>query len=179
MYLSLFLSDTESGQTEAFSLLFTEFTLKIRRYFPLNVWVWEEFKLVVSFLIPAFSFVACTRHAHKLVDPSALRIIFIAVVLQDAFDSVLTWNWAEKSCVQTTRLCRSVRWRGMKLRCSFKLWIYSFLNLSSQYHWFWDQCISDSRLIQTPQVCVRFSFNFRHWLILFHQPIAISQRLGL
>jgi len=23
------------------------------------------------------------------------------------------------------------------------------------------------------------SFNFRHWLILFHQPIAISQRLGL
>jgi hypothetical protein len=26
---------------------------------------------------------------------------------------------------------------------------------------------------------VRFSFNFRHWLILFHQPIAISQRLGL
>jgi len=33
--------------------------------------------------------------------------------------------------------------------------------------------------IQTPQVCVRFSFNFRHWLILFHQPIAISQRLGL
>ena len=59
------------------------------------------------------------------------------------------------------------------------LWIYSFLNLSSQYHWFWDQCISESRLIQTPQVCVRFSFNFRHWLILFHQPIAISQRLGL
>jgi hypothetical protein len=35
------------------------------------------------------------------------------------------------------------------------------------------------RLIQTPQVCVRFSFNFRHWLILFHQPIAISQSLGL
>ena len=27
--------------------------------------------------------------------------------------------------------------------CSFKLWIYSFLNLSSQYHWFWDQCIAD------------------------------------
>ena len=26
---------------------------------------------------------------------------------------------------------------------------------------------------------VRFSFNFRHWLILFHQPIAISQSLGL
>ena len=37
----------------------------------------------------------------------------------------------------------------------------------------------ESRLIQTPQVCVRFSFNFRHWLNLFHQPIAISQRLGL
>jgi len=34
----------------------------------------------------------------------------------------------------------------------------------------------NQRLIQTPQVC---SFNFRHWLILFHQPIAISQRLGL
>jgi hypothetical protein len=61
----------------------------------------------------------------------------------------------------------------------FPLWIYSFLNLSSQYHWFWDQCIPESRLIQTPQVRVRFSFNFRHWLILFHQPIAISQRLGL
>jgi len=30
-----------------------------------------------------------------------------------------------------------------------------------------------------PQVCVRFSFNFRHWLILFHQPSAISQSLGL
>ena len=28
-------------------------------------------------------------------------------------------------------------------------------------------------------VSLRFSFNFRHWLILFHQPIAISQRLGL
>ena len=41
------------------------------------------------------------------------------------------------------------------------------------------QCTPESRLIQTPQVCVRFSFNFRHWLILFHQPIAISQRLGL
>ena len=26
---------------------------------------------------------------------------------------------------------------------------------------------------------VRFSFNFRHWLFSFHQPIAISQRLGL
>jgi hypothetical protein len=51
--------------------------------------------------------------------------------------------------------------------------------LLSQYHWFWDQCIPESRLIQTPQVCVRFSFNFRHWLILFHQPTAISQRLGL
>ena len=36
----------------------------------------------------------------------------------------------------------------------------------------WSQCISESRLIQTPQVCVRFSFNFRHWLILFHQPIC-------
>jgi len=33
--------------------------------------------------------------------------------------------------------------------------------------------------LQTPQVCVRFSFNFRHWSILFHQPIAISQSLGL
>jgi len=44
---------------------------------------------------------------------------------------------------------------------------------------FYDQCIPESRLIQTPQVCVRFSFNFRHWLILFHQPTAISQRLGL
>ena len=39
--------------------------------------------------------------------------------------------------------------------------------------------VPESRLIQTPQVCVRFSFNFRHWLILFHQPIAISQSLGL
>jgi hypothetical protein len=29
------------------------------------------------------------------------------------------------------------------------------------------------------QFCVRLSFNFRHWLFLFHQPIAISQRLGL
>ena len=29
-----------------------------------------------------------------------------------------------------------------------------------------------NRLIQTPQVCVRFSFNFRHWLILFHLPIC-------
>jgi hypothetical protein len=25
----------------------------------------------------------------------------------------------------------------------------------------------------------RFSFNFRHWLTLFHQTIAISQSLGL
>jgi len=30
-----------------------------------------------------------------------------------------------------------------------------FLNLSSQNHWFWDQCIPESRLVQTPQVCVR------------------------
>jgi len=37
----------------------------------------------------------------------------------------------------------------------------------------------NSRLIQTPQVCVKFSFNFRHWLILFHQSIAISQSLRL
>jgi hypothetical protein len=59
--------------------------------------------------------------------------------------------------------------------CSFELWIYSFLGFSSHYHRFWDQCIPESRLIQTPQICVRFSFNFRHWLILFHQPIAISQ----
>jgi len=42
-----------------------------------------------------------------------------------------------------------------------------------------DQCIPESRLIQTSQICVKFSFNFRHWLFLFHQPIAISQRLGL
>ena len=41
------------------------------------------------------------------------------------------------------------------------------------------QCIPESRLIQTPQVCVRLGFSFRHWLILFHQPIAISQSLGL
>ena len=26
---------------------------------------------------------------------------------------------------------------------------------------------------------VRFSFNFRHWLILSYRPIAISQSLGL
>ena len=41
------------------------------------------------------------------------------------------------------------------------------------------QCIPESRLVQTPQVCIRFSFKFRHRLILFHQPIAISQSLGL
>ena len=29
--------------------------------------------------------------------------------------------------------------------------------------------------MQTPQVCVRFSSNFRHCLILFHQPTAIRQ----
>ena len=58
---------------------------------------------------------------------------------------------------------------------SFMLWIYSILNLSSQFHWFWDQCIPESRLIQTPQVCVRFSFNFRHWLILFVSPANCHQ----
>ena len=42
-----------------------------------------------------------------------------------------------------------------------------------------DCCIPGSRLIQTLQVCVRLSINFWHWLILFHQPIAISQSLGL
>jgi hypothetical protein len=63
--------------------------------------------------------------------------------------------------------------------CCGQILTCMLLGLSSQYHWFWDQCIPESRLKQTPQVCVRFSFNFRHWLILFQQPIAISQSLGL
>jgi len=52
-----------------------------------------------------------------------------------------------------------------------------FLTCHHSSHWY--QCIPESRLIQTPQDCVRLNFNFRHWLILFHQPIAISQSLGL
>ena len=38
---------------------------------------------------------------------------------------------------------------------------------------------ADDLTLMANDPCVRFSFNFRHWLILFHQPIAISQSLGL
>jgi len=83
-------------------------------------------------------------------------------------------------CAEVCKLCMRYKdlFEGMSKKacvCSFELWIYSFLNLSSQYHWFWDQCIPESRLIQTPQVCVRFSFNFRHWLILFVSPANCHQ----
>jgi len=42
-----------------------------------------------------------------------------------------------------------------------------------------EQCICVSFTKKVMLKFVRFSFNSRHWLILFHQPIAISQSLGL
>ena len=54
---------------------------------------------------------------------------------------------------------------------------YHNLNATSNHNQMLSQVVAASCTF--PQVCVRFSFNFRHWLILFHQPIAISQGLGL
>ena len=76
------------------------------------------------------------------------------------------WVWRSlrwEACASLLQVCWSVRaaheiqrpfWRNVKdfaCVCCFELWINSFLGLSSQYHWFWDQCILESRLIQTPQ----------------------------
>ena len=52
------------------------------------------------------------------------------------------------------------------------------LNLSSRYHWFWYQCIPESRLIQTPQVCVRFSFNFRAGWFCFTSQLPSARDSG-
>ena len=85
--------------------------------------------------------------------------------------------------------CAEVRELRMRYRDLFEgmfKTLRAFAPLSSEFipflachHSINDFEIPKSRLIQTPQVCVRFSFNFRHWSISFHQPIAISQSLGL
>jgi len=72
-----------------------------------------------------------------------------------------------KECL---RLCVRLLLRALNLILSWLVITVSLI-LRSMHFWI--------RLMQTPQVCVRFSSNFRHWLILFHQPIAISQSLGL